>query len=231
MLRIWAAWASRREHPGRARNAAMKQTSRNGLGRGFTLVELMVTITIVAVLAALSFSMVKRTMQRSKLTASVSKVKDLGTFVHSYVADHGGRLPVWKDGEVYWWEQLADEDEYDMEMLYRSPAHQGFRADDLEGTISYGWNAAVVGKSGAAGEAEDAGPRRLVSFRRPGKVLVLADGARERGFGLIEAGGPVPDPERYAGKAAGLLLDGSARTFDALEDFKADSEWLRMPEI
>ena len=72
---------------------------------------------------------------------------------------------------------------------------------------------------------EPSGQKMMLNFSKPEKTLVLADGAKQGGFGLIEPGGPLPDPDRYEGKIAALMLDGSARIMDAGLDFKPDSAW------
>ncbi len=154
--------------------------------------------------------------------------------VHGYVQDNGGLLPVWKNGDSYWWAQIADVDSLDPESVFKSPGHREFDRDRVDATISYGWNAVVVGRSVGTGSGdgpEESGERRMASFTRPDKVLVLADGAKENGFGLIEPGGPLPDTERYDGKVAALMLDGSARIMNAKLDFRSDSEWFTNGEL
>ena len=194
---------------------------------GFTLVELMVVIVIVAVLGTLSFGVAQRVKTKAALTASLQRARDLGPLLFVYAEENKGRLPVWKDGETYWWEALADPDEYEPERIFRSPGHREFDPDRVEATISYGWNATVMGYGPDAEGGEGTAPKRMVNFRRPGTVLVLTDGAKVDGYGLIEPGGALPDPERYDGKVAGLMLDGSAQVLDAEKDFKADSKWFR----
>lgn len=195
--------------------------------RGFTLVELMIAIVIIAVLGALSFSMAQKVKTKANLTTSLQRVRDLGPILMTYSQDQNGRLPVWKSGETYWWQELADPEEYDPEQFFKSPGHKEFDADRVEATISYGWNVSVLGRGTGEDDAEPTEPLRMVNFRRPSLVLVLADGAKSDGYGLIAPGGPLPDPERYAGKVAGLMLDGSGRVFDAETDFEADSEWFQ----
>ena len=203
------------------------QRNRSTVARGFTLVELMVGIVIVAVLAALSFGISQRVKTKANLAASVQRARDLGPVLMNYTQDQNGRLPMWKDGETYWWQELVDTEIYDPEDFFRSPGHREFDRDRIEATISYGWNSSVLDRQEDAEGDEVATPKRMVHFRRPGSTLVLADGAKEDGYGLIEPGGPLPDPERYDGKVAGLMLDGSARVFDAESELGADSKWFQ----
>lgn len=187
----------------------------------------MIGIVIVAVLAALSFGIAQRVKTKASLAASVQRARDLGPIVMTYTQDQNGRIPMWKDGETYWWQELVDPEVHDPEDYFRSPGHREFDKDRVEATISYGWNASVLGREADAEDPDESGPRRMLQFKRPASVLVLADGSKEDGYGLIEPGGPLPDPERYDGKVAGMMLDGSARVLDAEKDFGADSEWFQ----
>ena len=209
----------------------MKKRHRNCWSRrsGFTLVELLVVIAIMAVLGALAFGVAARVKTKAKLSTSVQRVRDLGPLLMGYTQDNHGRLPVWKDGEVYWWQELVDTEEYDPADFFKSPGHREFDSDRVEATISYGWNVRVLGRGTSDEDGETTTPRRMVQFRRPASTLVLADGAKKDGYGMIEPGGPLPDPERYGGEVAGLMLDGSARVFDAVDDFKTDSEVFQQP--
>ena len=196
---------------------------------GFTLIELMIVVAIMAVLGALAFGVASRVKTKAKLSTSVQRVRDLGPMLMAYSQDNQGRLPVWRDGEVYWWQELVDTEEYDPADFFKSPGHREFDPDRVEATISYGWNVRVLGRGTSDDDVETATPKRMVNFRRPASTLVLADGARKDGYGMIEPGGPLPDPERYGGEVAGLMLDGSARVFDAVDDFKVDSEVFQQP--
>lgn len=208
----------------------MKSKYTKTAAAGFTLVELLVTVTILVALAGFTLSMVKRGVIQSKLTASLSQVRAMGPLVHVYSQDHGGRLPVWKDGDVYWWAKIADPEEYDPESLFKSPNDPAFDRNRLDKTISYGWNTAVIDPSTSPEGEEQSAAKMMMGFSQPEKTLILADGAKGGGFGMIEPGGPVPDPERYAGKVAALMLDGSARIMNATQDFQSDSEWFK-PEM
>lgn len=203
----------------------MTHTLRRSKARGFTLVELLVGIVIIAVLAGLSFGISQRVKTKANLSASVQRARDLGPLLMAYTQDQNGTLPVWKDGENYWWEELVDTDLHDPEPYFRSPGHREFDPKRIEATISYGWNGSVLGREFDPGNADETGRKRMVNFKRPASVLVLADGAKEDGFGLIAPDGPLPDPERYDGKAAGMMLDGSGRVFDIKEELGADSRW------
>lgn len=197
--------------------------------RGFTLVELMVVMVIVITLAALAFVFVRRGMEKARLAGSVSRAKDLGVMVMAYTADHHDELPVWHDYREgkYWWQLITDDTEVEghEEKLFKSPNHQGFDSDRVAMTISYGWNYPVIGRH--KGDSSFAADHvlRLANFRNPSRVLVFADGARENSWGYLDGGNNVPDPERYDGKAAAFMLDGSVRVLETPEEFGPDSPW------
>lgn len=61
--------------------------------RGFTLIELMIVITIIAVLAAILVPSFKRARARSQLSACVSQCKSTATALEMYAVDNDGRFP------------------------------------------------------------------------------------------------------------------------------------------
>ena len=59
----------------------------------FTLIELLVVITIIAVLAALIFPVFGMVRKRSVETRTVSNMKQIGTGMGSYIAEHDDTMP------------------------------------------------------------------------------------------------------------------------------------------
>jgi prepilin-type N-terminal cleavage/methylation domain-containing protein len=197
---------------------------------GFTLVELMVTIAIIVALAGLVFSLTRGAQAKSRLAASVNKVRDLGVRIQAYTQDNSGQLPVWKDQsqDLYWWGMLVEDPKNEAQLeIFKSPGHKEFSANASSPNLSYGWNARVVGRYETA-EGDD-GPKRMVNFREPSRIMVLADGAKKGGNALLDET-ILPDPERYAGKAAALMLDGTARAMIIESELQADSVWFKTEE-
>lgn len=63
------------------------------LKAGFTLTELLVVIIIIAALAAITFTSVRRGIAAADRAACLGIMRQFGTATASYIADHNGSLP------------------------------------------------------------------------------------------------------------------------------------------
>ena len=61
---------------------------------GFTLIELMIVIAIIAILAAVLVPNMVRARSRGQLTACTSNLRNIGTAVEMYNVDAKGRYPL-----------------------------------------------------------------------------------------------------------------------------------------
>ncbi len=61
--------------------------------KGFTLIELMIVIAIIAILAAILVPNFIRARAQGQLTACKSNLKNIGTALEMYATDNGGRYP------------------------------------------------------------------------------------------------------------------------------------------
>lgn len=83
--------------------------------QGFTLVELMVSIVIVVVLAAIVFVVANRVKNSSKTAASVNNLRQIGTAAQMVASEFHSVLPVttWNNPDrgrslMYWWDPVAE---------------------------------------------------------------------------------------------------------------------------
>ena len=61
--------------------------------RGFTLVELLVVVAIIATLAAVTFTIAPKMIKKSKQVASISNMRQVAILMNGYAAENGGKLP------------------------------------------------------------------------------------------------------------------------------------------
>jgi prepilin-type N-terminal cleavage/methylation domain-containing protein/prepilin-type processing-associated H-X9-DG protein len=78
----------------------LRQKFRNP--RGFTLTELLVVITMIAVLALISSMGASRIRDASRRAASMGNLKQLGVGMMSFTLDNNGFLPQSRRSSVYW---------------------------------------------------------------------------------------------------------------------------------
>jgi prepilin-type N-terminal cleavage/methylation domain-containing protein/prepilin-type processing-associated H-X9-DG protein len=61
---------------------------------GFTLMELLVVVTLIAILAGLAFPAYQRVIQSGRATACVSNLRQLGVGLGAYLADNNNTMPI-----------------------------------------------------------------------------------------------------------------------------------------
>lgn len=69
------------------------KTPRAAAAPGFTIVELLLVITILFILAALLLPALEQARSRSRQTQCLSQLKQLGLALHSWAHEHDGRFP------------------------------------------------------------------------------------------------------------------------------------------
>jgi prepilin-type N-terminal cleavage/methylation domain-containing protein/prepilin-type processing-associated H-X9-DG protein len=74
------------------------------LRRAFTLVELLVVISIIAILASLLMPSLKSARDRARSTACLSNLRQIGYALQLYVNENEGRVPPGDDGTGLRWE-------------------------------------------------------------------------------------------------------------------------------
>ncbi|MCU0795627.1 MAG: type II secretion system GspH family protein [Akkermansiaceae bacterium] len=77
--------------------------------RGFTLTELLVTIVIIAILAALSGMLVSRLKESARKAASTGNLRQVGVAVNIFVSENNGFLPASRSSKGIFWPELVFE--------------------------------------------------------------------------------------------------------------------------
>lgn len=118
--------------------------------RGFTLVELIVVITVIAVLAAISYPVGNRVIQSGRAAACVSNLRNIGVGLQAYLGEHNQVMPALMAGRQSITENVPVIDNT-LNSYVRDPRvficpgdNQGIGA--ATGT-SYFWNSVLDGQS------------------------------------------------------------------------------------
>lgn len=72
--------------------------------RAFTLIEMLITVAVLGVLAALLFPMASRSVTSARAAQSLANLKSIGTVMHLYAGDNNGAFPlVWDSATSTSW--------------------------------------------------------------------------------------------------------------------------------
>ena len=169
---------------------ALPSTSKRN--RAFTMIELLSTVGIVAVLASLGIPALGRMLEKSRNAKCVSNLKQWGAVTAAYVADNNGSLPC--NEPVIWfsavWPYVFPESAKSPEV----PSTAGVFPEAWKGTIfecpnmkktdpktsayrSYGFNV-------SSGDATTTTPDKLASILRPSETAMMGDCKGSNALGI-----------------------------------------------
>lgn len=146
------------------------------------MIELLASIAIIAVLAALSYAGLQNFTASARDTKCISNLKQIGSAMFAYASENNGQLPPVRQainaGDV--WQQVLVKSGYTSQETMFCPAATQTGRGWLDTQPDYGAsartsgnNALVGSRVGLLGDAN--APRRLATINNPSKVLMVAD--------------------------------------------------------
>jgi prepilin-type N-terminal cleavage/methylation domain-containing protein len=197
----------------------MKQTGSNdgvALGmrsrrrRGFSLVELLVVVSIIALLMAIALPSTRKAIRQARETVCKSNLKEVFLALDMYRTEHQGWLPTVDGSAAFrtseaWWTKLVGVDPAVKGVLicpddpWASILRQNLARSTfgLEGTGSYGLNDFIV-------SSPDSFLANLGRFRpaRPGDTILVADMGPDPLAQVQPVPGVIRPPSRNFGRLA-----------------------------
>lgn len=211
----------------------MKKTSQGY--QGFTLVELLVTITIIVALAALSLVGFSKIRDGSRRAVSLGHLRQLGIGMSTFTAENNGYLPMSRKGGIYWPTLIHP---YLASEIFLRPGSKNVPASPTEPEGYFGgvsaltteklpirWNYIINGGGanlpfyeapGSEGNPDNARgySRSYASIEQPQRTVFMAEG-KEGNWWFNNAGAVTDSPRIYRwknGTSNVLFGDGSTRT-------------------
>lgn len=187
--------------------------------QGFTLVEMMVTVVIVAALAASAWSFVRRGVEAAQMAESTSNLRQLASANAGYLADHQTYSPATEKRNLRRWHggRTSRKGRFDPAAGFLAPylgesREIGFcprllsMIDDPDswesGSGGYGYNATYLGGT----PADPYRPNVPANVRQASNTLMFATTALAKSGGLQEY--PFAEPRQWVdpnGRLAGPL--------------------------
>lgn len=185
--------------------------------RKFTLIEMLIVISIILILAALLLPALNKAREHAKLTSCTNNLKQVSIYLQNYLNDWDNFYPNWGDWEFcldfyIYPNDKARYDAYlaDKNIVMRCPVRKMTNQEYIDiGSIGvcwimYGTNYQNISSSG---------PEKILKIVSPSRKLYAAENSPEQGAGRVinaysEKYYPYPrHGERYSNC---LWLDGHA---------------------
>ena len=195
------------------------------------MTEVLVVISIIAVLAAILMSVTKGYRDKARAAVCVQNLRQIGVGLHSYIADKGGRFPdgsadvSWTDKGMCWYDAAAQ----NMGREY-VPYHQGDLLPQAFGCPAghgkayepawpYTGDYAANTRLGREGD----GVTTLASVKNPSATPYVQDTVKQNQFGEWVFGKGFPKTieqafaDRHGGRGNILWVDGHVSSFTYTE--------------
>jgi len=188
--------------------------------QAFTLIELIVTISIVSVLAALIIPAVNRSLEKGRAAKCVGNLRQVGTAFQLYLQDNQYRMPQrvypipYGDGGKYGYDEMLLPYVNNTTGIFQCPSQssKNYPAEPSYGMNWYYDNQIVIG------------------LERPARVILATDTRGNFGTGSHRADRDSESPgqlasDRHSGKANFLFFDGHVETLTHAETLAPDDLW------
>lgn len=208
--------------------------------RGFTLVELLVVIVIVATLAGIVFVVAGKARERANSVDTINRVRQSGLFLFTSAADNGGKITVFVGGNGHTDKRLISQVASSLgfdpsrssnnaqiyeavkNIVYTKATDPGsFTAWETFGIniddndrLGVDWNnTRIEDENGITGNVNIINPGTAT---RAESYPLIADSSNDQGIPRLRFGNGNPHKfaMRFNGKGAAYFLDGSARLID-----------------
>ncbi len=155
---------------------------------GFTLVELLVVLGIIAVLMAVLLPALQTARQNARRVECLSNLRQLGVMAHHYVANSRGYFPIAKYGPSFEWDfriaidPITGLQRADPGILWlgsgtikiqQCPSYEGKSPTASDPYTGYNYNTSFIGHG--AGETIFP-PAKMSQIRRPSEIALFGDG-------------------------------------------------------
>jgi len=145
--------------------------------RGFTLIEILVVIAIVAVLAAMLFPTLAKARASAQRVSCLSNMRQIGMAIQMYTMGHAERMPGPGPSGREW--PLSLQPYIGSTQIFSciTDPHEGEPSIAGMGTakLSYGWNSLDVGDGRYGFRKPDGTPLALSRVDQPSETIVIFD--------------------------------------------------------
>lgn len=216
-------------------------------GRGFTLIEMLVSIAIVAVVLGLAIPALRYARDSARTAQCLTNSRQIAASINTFAGSNRDRFPenrtMVSDREYITWRGKFQEDGYiSSAESWQCPSHRnpgpqsefGYSEDGItcvgDVTSSYALNGHVLWR---AGITDDDARRRDTVIRRPSHTILIAE--TNRAFSDLRVSKPNianyyndwPGPYGYwhQGEAVYSFQDGHAEVIGLLDTGNPDCRW------
>lgn len=187
---------------------------------GFTMIEILTVISIIAILAAILMPALQKAREKARQAVCMNNLKQIGLAIHLYIQDYNGWLPpVWNDSETLMVNRSyrGRLDSYlDNKKVYQCPSG----LDEVKYGLNYQYNIRC-GRYASVPQSYPTNstyaPVRLTRVSKPSEAVIMMDGNCQSEsfshFWVREVSG-APDYEdydRHSGGLNALFVDGHVK--------------------